>query len=37
MIDANFGFFGGGCWNWIILIIVILVLFSCFCGGGTFI
>ena len=28
---AQGGFFGGGC-EWIIWIIVIIIIFSCFCG-----
>jgi hypothetical protein len=27
------GFFGGGC-EWIIWIIVIIIIFTCFCGHG---
>jgi hypothetical protein len=32
-VNAEGGFWGGGC-SWIIWIIVIIILFCCFCGGG---
>jgi hypothetical protein len=32
-INSAGGFFGGGC-EWIIWLIVIVIIFFCFCGGG---